>query len=158
MAVYLSVGDLVKFRTSKPGRIVAIKHSFAVVNFDYVILQIPIQFLEPVPSQPTLKEPLPTNGYTRKFDMQLFLDFSPEIDLHGFRVAHALQRLDSWLGEAILAGHTYLKIIHGKGHGILRKNIYTYLLKDTRVKKIIQDHPWPGGDGLTCVELYPPSA
>ena len=85
--------------------------------------------------------------------MYKFLSFQPELDLHGLSIEEALRILDKWLDQALLAGHRYLRIIHGKGKGLLRQEIHQYLKKQEIVKKIIVNHTLPGGSGVTIVEL-----
>lgn len=77
------------------------------------------------------------------------VDFKSEIDLRGLRTEEALSRLETVLDRAVVIGFPSLKIIHGKGDGILRKFIRQYLKKYSHVSRIEDEHADSGGDGIT---------
>ncbi|MEY3678605.1 MAG: hypothetical protein RI924_746 [Bacteroidota bacterium] len=79
--------------------------------------------------------------------------FSPEIDVRGKRAEEALVEIEKLLDKAIIAGHQSLKIIHGKGDGILRKMIRDYFRKFSQVSRMEDEHPDRGGDGITYIYL-----
>lgn len=76
-------------------------------------------------------------------------DFSPEVDLRGMRTDDALHKLELVLDRAVMIGYPSLKILHGKGDGILRKFIREYLRKYNHVSHIEDEHADRGGDGVT---------
>lgn len=67
-------------------------------------------------------------------------DFNPEIDLRGMRTEDALNELEKVLDRAVMVGYPSLKIIHGKGDGILRKFIRDYLRKYSHVSRFEDEH------------------
>jgi DNA mismatch repair protein MutS2 len=79
--------------------------------------------------------------------------FKPEIDVRGFRGEEALYEIERYLDRALMMGFSTLKIIHGKGDGILRKLIRDYLRKFSQVTRIEDEHADRGGDGITYVYL-----
>ncbi len=79
--------------------------------------------------------------------------FYPEIDVRGKRTEQAIQEIEKYLDRAIMMGFPSLKIIHGKGDGILRKMIRDYLRKYTEVNRMEDEHADRGGDGITNVYL-----
>jgi DNA mismatch repair protein MutS2 len=79
--------------------------------------------------------------------------FNPEIDVRGFRGEEALFEIEKYLDRALMMGFSNLKIIHGKGDGILRKVIREYLRKYSQVSRIEDEHADRGGDGITYVYL-----
>lgn len=79
--------------------------------------------------------------------------FSPEIDLRGKRGEESLYEIEKYLDRAIMMGVGSLKIIHGKGDGILRKLIRDYLKKYSEVSHVEDEHADRGGDGITYVYL-----
>lgn len=81
-------------------------------------------------------------------------NISPEVDIRGLSVAEALPRVDKYLDDAFLAGLDDVRIIHGKGTGVLRREVGRYLADHPRVKKIAPAPPRQGGAGATLVRLY----
>ncbi len=79
--------------------------------------------------------------------------FNPEIDVRGMRGEEALYEIEKYLDKAIMMGFPSLKVIHGKGDGILRKLIRDYLRKYSQVSRMEDEHPDRGGDGITYVYL-----
>ncbi len=79
--------------------------------------------------------------------------FSPEIDVRGKRGEEALADIEKLLDRAIVSGYSSLKIIHGKGDGILRKLIREYFRKYSQVSRMEDEHPDRGGDGITYIYL-----
>lgn len=79
--------------------------------------------------------------------------FSPEIDVRGKRGDEALYDIERLLDRALMMGFNNLKIIHGKGDGILRKLIREYLKKYDAVGRMEDEHADRGGDGITYVYL-----
>jgi DNA mismatch repair protein MutS2 len=79
--------------------------------------------------------------------------FSPEIDVRGMRTEDALNNIERLFDRAVMMGFGNLKIIHGKGDGILRKMIRQYLKKYEQVDRMEDEHMDRGGDGITYVYL-----
>ena len=75
------------------------------------------------------------------------------IDLRGLDGEEACYRADLYLDEACMANLTEVTIVHGKGSGILRKEINNMLKKHPHVKKYRLGEYGEGGDGVTVVEL-----
>src|ERR1700743_1622492 len=82
-----------------------------------------------------------------------YASFSPEIDVRGRRGDEALYEIEKMLDRALMMGFNNLKIIHGKGDGILRKLIRDYLKKYDAVSRMEDEHADRGGDGITYVYL-----
>lgn len=78
-------------------------------------------------------------------------NFNPEIDVRGMRTEAALYEIEKYLDKAIMMSFPSLKIIHGKGNGILRKMIRDYLRKYKEVDRLEDEHLDRGGDGVTYV-------
>ena len=76
-----------------------------------------------------------------------------EIDLHGMTVDEALPRVDEFLHGAYEAGLYRVWVIHGKGTGILRREVKRYLKKHPLVESYRTAENRNGGEGATEVEL-----
>jgi len=81
------------------------------------------------------------------------VEFSNSIDVRGMRRDEALNEVETFLDNALLVDADFLKIIHGKGDGILRRSIRELLRKYDVVKSIKSEDPQYGGDGISIVEL-----
>lgn len=78
-------------------------------------------------------------------------DFKTEIDVRGMRTENALQEVEKQMDKALVLGYLSLRIVHGKGDGILRKMIREYLKKYSHVNRIEDEHADRGGDGISYV-------
>ena len=84
-------------------------------------------------------------------DRKLF--FKPEIDVRGKRAEEALREVTVLLDEAIMIGANEIRILHGKGDGILRQVIREYLRTVDVVASCKDEHLQLGGSGITVVTL-----
>ncbi|PKQ70382.1 endonuclease MutS2 [Raineya orbicola] len=80
-------------------------------------------------------------------------NFSSQIDVRGKSTEVALQEVDKLLDDALLAGFNEVRILHGKGDGILRKMIREHLKKYDFVASFASEHADRGGDGYTIVKI-----
>jgi len=76
-----------------------------------------------------------------------------ELHLRRLTVDEALHRLDPYLDAAFMVGHTTVRIVHGKGSGILRDAISQRLASHPLVKSHRLALPGQGDAGVTVVEL-----
>ncbi len=76
-----------------------------------------------------------------------------EIDLRGLDSLDMTDRLEKYLDEASLAGLPYVRVIHGKGTGVLRRVARKVLLANANVKFIESGKDSEGGDGVTVAHL-----
>ncbi len=81
------------------------------------------------------------------------LSFRPDIDLRGKRADDALQILAEFIDEAIMVQSRELRILHGKGNGILRELIRQQLKVNKLVSWFGDEHIERGGAGITLVRL-----
>ena len=80
-------------------------------------------------------------------------NFSFQLDLRGRRGEEALQEVDAFIDNAILVGFPELRIVHGKGDGILRKLIREKLKEYAQVAAFADEHADRGGAGVTIVKM-----
>ena len=76
-----------------------------------------------------------------------------EISLRGLRLDEAEATLIKALDDAVLADLPYLRVIHGKGTGAVRKLVHDVLAGDARVKRFALAPGNQGGAGVTVVEF-----
>ena len=80
-------------------------------------------------------------------------DFKQDIDLRGMRADEALNEVQHFIDDAILMGVSRVRILHGKGNGILRQLIRQYLRTVPNVTDARDEHVQFGGAGITVVEI-----
>jgi DNA mismatch repair protein MutS2 len=68
-------------------------------------------------------------------------------------VEEVMPLLDQFIDTAILLGQGELKILHGKGEGVLRKVVRDHLKRYKEVASMNDEHVERGGDGITVVVL-----
>lgn len=81
------------------------------------------------------------------------LTFKSEIDVRGMRGEEALQEVSQFIDEAILCGASQVRILHGKGNGILRQMIRENLKGMRCVSSYRDENVQFGGAGITVVDL-----
>ena len=155
--VEFCVGDQVRLHGHEEvGEVAQIRGKRALVTFSAIQVNVSVcQLQHPSSTTPRLSASS-TKPSVRVLNVSSedFLAFDTELDLHGLRVAAALRAVDHWIDRGALLGHKHLKIIHGKGEGILRQAVRQQLQCHGQVKRVMDKHPYRGGDGVTWVELH----
>lgn len=143
----LQVGSRVKYNNTK-GEIVSIKGSKAFIQTDSGMkMQVLLSSLKrsgnkpPKPKQKaTLKVAKPQSG-----DIKL--------DLHGQRAEEAIENLDKFISDALLAGFEEILVYHGIGTGKLAYAVKEFLKKHPKVSSFEDAHPSSGGFGAKVIKL-----
>ncbi len=78
---------------------------------------------------------------------------SIEIDLRGLLGDEAVQEVDKFLDRALLAGAPFVRLIHGKGTGVLKKRIAEFLKTHPAVLESRPGEAGEGGEGVTVATL-----
>ena len=81
------------------------------------------------------------------------LNFKNEIDLRGERLSDALEKVMHYIDDAIMLGVPQVRIIHGKGTGVLREEIQKYVRSMPGVASVSDEHIQFGGTGVTIVKF-----
>ncbi len=80
------------------------------------------------------------------------LNFSPELDIRGERLADALNTVMHYIDDAIMLNVGSVRIIHGKGTGVLREEIQKYLRSIPGIS-VSDEDVRQGGTGVTVVKF-----
>jgi DNA mismatch repair protein MutS2 len=75
------------------------------------------------------------------------------LDLRGKRYAEAEPLVERWIDDALLAGNSPLRLIHGKGTGLLGRGLQEHLRAHPAVTSIRYGTEEEGSTGVTIVEL-----
>ncbi len=79
--------------------------------------------------------------------------YSSDLEVRGMRGEAALKAVINFIDDGVMLGMKDLRIIHGKGDGILRQLIRNYLLEENTVSSFTDENGERGGDGVTLVTL-----
>ena len=90
---------------------------------------------------------------TRKTIDDRKANFHQDIDVRGMRGDEALNAVQYFIDDAILVGMPRVRILHGKGNGILRQLIRQYLSSVPNVVHYADEHVQFGGAGITVVDF-----
>lgn len=100
-------------------------------------------------AKPQKEEPSKRSSY----NMGKSASISPEINLIGHTVDEALPKLDKYLDDAYLAHLSQVRIVHGKGTGILKNAVHQHLRKAKYVKSFRLGAFGEGDAGVTIAEF-----
>lgn len=146
----IEVGDFVKLKTGgTTSEVESINKKSAVIMMGIMSVTVKIRDLqhaeEPleIQTQQNVKTDILSTGAT----------FDSKIDIRGMRYQEALDMVQSFVDEAIIANVNNLKIVHGKGDGVLRKAVKKKLREYKEVNMIRHEADQSGGNGVTVVEL-----
>ena len=81
------------------------------------------------------------------------MDFSPHLDLRGRRGEEVLPLIQTFIDEGYMLGVKNLRIVHGKGDGVLREVTRNVLRTMSQVGKLEDEHADRGGAGVTLITL-----
>ncbi len=80
-------------------------------------------------------------------------EIKSETDVRGLIGDDAIFVVDKFLDDAVLSGLSSVRIIHGKGTGALRKALWDYFKRDSRIKEYRMGTFGEGDAGVTVVTL-----
>ncbi len=156
-ALPVQVGSVVRIDGEDTfGQVVEIKGKKAVVESNSLRMTIALDRLTGTAKQklPTLK-PSSNQAYSSVFDEmnEKRAHFNPTLDLRGHRVEEAIDLLHRFIDEAILLSEKEVRILHGKGYGILMQVVHQELKSIREVRTFHPEKIELGGVGVTIVQL-----
>ncbi|HNT51536.1 MAG TPA: Smr/MutS family protein, partial [Cyclobacteriaceae bacterium] len=149
----IEVGDSVRLIGQEvSGKVISIKENVALVEFGSLRSSVKLKQL--IRSDQALQHPTTVKARALGVDvMKKQSQFVSTLDIRGKRVEEVNAVLDQFLDDAILLGHAEVKILHGKGEGVLRKVVRDRLKATKGVASFADEHVDRGGDGITVVVL-----
>lgn len=154
----LKMGDNVRVTGQLSiGQIINISGNKADVVFGQMKLHTDLNKLEKVRKQDIKKEKSFSQSGRFKGLMSDINDkmanFKLQLDLRGKRADEALEEVRHYIDDAILLSVSEVSILHGKGNGVLRDIIRTYLSSVPEVKNFKDAAMDMGGNGITIALL-----
>ena len=151
-----AVGDTVRMRgLTTVGAVESISGKEATVVFGDVRTKVKTSRLEHTVKAPEASKPA-TFGISRETRQTIDshkLNFHQDLDVRGMRGDEALNAVQHFIDDAILVGMSRVRILHGKGNGILRQLIRQYLQSIPNVAGCKDEHVQFGGAGITVVDF-----
>lgn len=92
----------------------------------------------------------------KKFGFDLtskMASFNHELSIRGMRADEALGEVESFIDEALLLGMDEVRILHGKGQGVLREIVRNYTKDHSSIASVEDAHADRGGAGISIVTL-----
>ncbi len=138
------------------GEIMELNGKNAVVAFDNLYMNVEISRLQHLTDdeKKKLRKSVRQGSLQQSYELnQRRLSFKPGLDVRGMRAEEAVSRVAAFIDEAVMVGVFEVKILHGKGNGILRNVVREYLQTVDVVTSVRDEHVDFGGAGITVVEL-----
>jgi DNA mismatch repair protein MutS2 len=154
----VTVGAIVRIDGQETyGQVVEIKGKKAVVESNSLRMTIPLDRLTATAKQkiPAAKQSGNSSAYASIYNEMndKRARFNPTLDLRGHRAEEALDLLHRFLDEALLLSEKEVRILHGKGYGILMQIIHQELKGMREVRTFHPEKVELGGVGVTIVTL-----
>ena len=152
----ITIGSIVRIDGQDTfGQVVEIKGKKAVVESNSLRMTIPLERLTGTAKQkiPTDKKPVSISRGIYDEMNEKRAHFNPTLDLRGHRAEEALDMLHHFLDEALLLSEKEVRILHGKGYGILMQVIHQELKGMREVRTFHPEKVELGGVGVTIVQL-----
>ncbi len=128
--------------TPKPGEKVKVQAGILKIQVEQSDLQL-LEFEQ-------VKQEAPRSGGVR---LKAPEQFTTELDLRGESGDEAIMELDRFLDSAVRLHMETVRIIHGKGTGVLRQRVQTHLKRHPQVKSFRLGVYGEGEDGVTIASL-----
>lgn len=151
-----AVGDTVRMRgLTTVGTVETVQGKEATVVFGDVRTKVKTSRLEHTVKKPESTQPatFAISRETRQTIDSHKLNFHQDLDVRGMRGDEALNAVQHFIDDAILVGMSRVRILHGKGNGILRQLIRQYLQSVPNVTSCKDEHVQFGGAGITVVDF-----
>ena len=153
----IRVGDMVRIKGQEAaGEVLELKGKKCVVAFGMLKTSTKVDRLEKIRGEEAGRLRIKDKSKVDLGDWDVGarrVSFRPDIDLRGKRADEAMEMVVDFIDEAIMVSARELRILHGKGNGILRQLIREYLYTVDLVEWYGDEHVDRGGTGITLVRL-----
>ncbi len=135
------------------GEVISLKGNSAEVQFGDLKSTVKLNRLEKV-SKGVSKQINKSRSTGKSLDLnQKLATFSSTLDVRGKRAEEVFSVVDRFIDDALLFGRDEVRILHGKGDGVLRKLIRDHLRASNLVAQMEDEHIEMGGAGITVVRM-----
>lgn len=154
----IRIGDMVMLPEQDiQGEVLSIKGDEVVLGFNSISFRTQLNKVEKLSKKAIKKQKSDAKTSTyRKMSEQMndkVANFSFQLDVRGMRGEEAIAKVKHYLDDAVLLSMKEVKILHGKGQGILRTLIHDFLRTMPEIEQFRDEHVERGGHGITIVIL-----
>lgn len=151
----IAIGDWVRIKGQNTiGEVSQIHGKDAEILIGELRLIVKLERLEKISKKEAKKEQKHSSKNLLNINLtEKLSNFSHQIDVRGRSTQEAIQQVEKLLDDALLTGSREVRILHGKGDGILRKMIREHLKKHDLVASFESENADRGGDSYTVVKL-----
>ena len=153
----LKAGEKVRVKDNgMVGEVVKVSAKAVVVTIGNISSKMPLDKVERITSN-EFKSAVKENARpvsTVRIDSSLTerkLNFSTELDVRGARLNDAVETVTRYIDDAIMLNVSSVRIIHGKGTGVLRDELQKLIRTMPGVASAKDEHIQFGGSGVTVV-------
>ena len=153
----LKAGEKVRVKTNgMVGEVVKVSAKAVVVTIGNISSKMPLDKVERITSNEfknAVKEVARPVSSVR-VDSSLTerkLNFSTELDVRGERLNDAVEKVTHYIDDALMLNVSSVRIIHGKGTGVLRDELQKLIRTMPGVASAKDEHIQFGGSGVTVV-------
>lgn len=156
--MFMREGNTVHIKGTKSTCVIeSIQGKYAVIILGDMRTKMPLSKLEYVSSKKEDQTSKPSTTTTARLTRSVIDEhknnYKQEIDVRGMRGDEALLAVQRFIDDSILVGASNVRILHGKGNGILRQLIREYLSGIPNVTDYRDEHIQLGGAGITVVTI-----
>ncbi len=153
----LKAGEKVRVKENgMVGEVVKVSAKAVVVTIGNISSKMPHDKVERITSneyKSAVKEtsrPVSTVRYDSSISERK-LNFSTELDVRGERLNDAVEKVTRYIDDAVMLNISSVRIIHGKGTGVLRDELQKLIRTIPGVASVRDEHIQFGGTGVTIV-------
>ncbi|WP_339758692.1 endonuclease MutS2 [Algoriphagus aquimarinus] len=150
----IAIGDWVRVKDNGAiAEVLSIKGNELEVSIGELKSKVKLSRLEKISQGEVKKEKkaaVSRSGYNTNEKM---MDYSLNLDIRGKRGEEILHLIQTFVDEGFMLGLKDLRIVHGKGNGILRDLTRNFLRDMSQVQHMEDEHADRGGAGVTLVTL-----
>jgi DNA mismatch repair protein MutS2 len=151
--VPLKVGDFVHLDGSESSaEILSIKGNEVEISIGHIKSFVKINRLQKASKKTQVTSQSSYNSQNLDL-VEKRISMGYQIDIRGMRAEEVMSKMDNVMDQALLVGQNELRIVHGKGNGVLRKVVREHLRTYNEVQTMEDEHADRGGDGVTIVRL-----
>lgn len=150
----ISIGDRVHVLSMDlDATIISLPNKKNEVEVQIGSMRTRIKVQELVTSDSPTEEPKKTSVVSHSASLNKAFSISPEIKLLGMTGDEAIAELGKYLDDAYMAKLSSVRIVHGKGSGVLRQAVSDYLRKNPIIKSYRLAEYGEGDTGVTIAEF-----